>query len=123
MTVETLCQTDVCIPTSLLDDVTLLFPGVPPDIAIRKVAITVARSYCSKINPHGDYPYTNPDQIVFVSDGESVERVESTVVRVGLPVRVVNKLTMMMLQDDPSDAIVFSVIQLLTKLARSEWWR
>ena len=39
MVIETLCYTDVSIPTELLDDVCSQFPGVPPDIAIRKMAI------------------------------------------------------------------------------------
>ncbi len=124
MVIETLCYTDVSIPTALLEDVCSQFPGVPSDIAIRKMAIMFSQCYFSKINPNGDYPYLNLDPIVFPSDDESeIWRPDTVAVRVFLPVRVINKLTFIVLESDPSQAVVMSIASLLSELARSGWRR
>ena len=124
MVVETLCHTDVSIPRLLHDDVVSLFPGVTPDIAVRNMAIMFSQRYHSKINPNADYPYLNLDPIVFPPDDESeIWRPDTVAVRVFLPVRVINRLTLIVLESDPGQAVVMSIASLLTELARSGWRR
>ncbi|BCD99220.1 hypothetical protein MARGE09_P3421 [Marinagarivorans cellulosilyticus] len=110
MVVETLCHTDVSIPTRVLEKICAQFPGVPPDAAMRKVAMAVSNHFSPEssecpgaddgLEPGPDWPY------------------ESQIVRIVLPVSALNRLKLITQVANHQYAIIAAVLDFLDDPAR-----